>query len=326
MIKDKKLTEIKEFLEKKQGYIKWGSQKLADKFNVTQDEIKRVKQLLDGVSELIDTEQTEQLPENLPATIQMPNILVLDIETAPIKASIWGLWNQNIYIDQIISNWFMLTWSASWLGSPDMMSDKLTGKESLEEDDSRIVKSLWHLLNDADIIIAHNGKKFDIPKIKARCLIHGLLPTSFYQQIDTLLVARKEFGFSSNKLDALAKQLGVGCKIKTTFELWTRCINGDESALEEMSTYNNEDVRVLEKVYLKLRPYIKNHPNVTLYDDDITTHRCPTCGEIGLHEEDYYYTTVGQFQVYRCESCGALSRSRKAIKRGVTTANLSLSR
>jgi len=319
-----KIVEAKEFLEKHPGYVKWGCQKLANKFDINKEDVKRIKKLLEKITDFINEVDNVASVEELPHTIQMPNILILDIETAPIKASVWGLWNQNIYIDQIISDWFMLTWSAKWLNSPNVMSNKLTSTEALNEDDSRIVKNLWNLLNDADIVIAHNGEKFDIPKIKARCLIHNLPPTSFYQQIDTLKVARKEFGFSSNKLDHLAKQLGVGCKIKTTFELWTKCVNGDENALSEMSTYNDEDVRVLERVYMKLRPYIKNHPNVTLFDDVVTAHRCPTCGGVHLVEEDYYYTTVGQFQVYRCTDCKALSRGRKALKRGIITANLSL--
>jgi hypothetical protein len=91
-----------------------------------------------------------------------------------------------------------------------------------------------------------------------------------------------------------------------------------------MSIYNNQDVVLLEKVYLKLRPYIKNHPNVTLYDDK-HGNRCPSCGGKHLHKEDYFYTHVNKFPVYRCQSCGALSRDRKAVKREVIT-NVSLSK
>ena len=219
----------------------------------------------------------------------------------------------------------MLSWAASWLGSGEVMSARLYGEEVLDECDFRIVKQLWNLLNEADIVVAHNGNAFDIPKIRARFALNGLPPTSFYQQIDTKIIAAKEFGFSSNKLDALAQNFGIGKKIHTEFELWARCMKGEDKALEEMETYNKHDVEILEEVYMKLRPYIKNHPNVTLYDDKVS-HGCPTCGSEHLVEEGFYYTSVGKFQVYRCEECEALSRSRKAIKRGVTTGNLSLGR
>ena len=97
----------------------------------------------------------------------------------------------------------MLSWAASWLGSGEVMSARLYSEEVLDECDFRIVKQLWNLLNEADIVVAHNGNAFDIPKIRARFALNGLPPTSFYQQIDTKITAAKEFGFSSNKLDAL---------------------------------------------------------------------------------------------------------------------------
>jgi len=321
---DNKIVEAKEFLEKHPGYVKWGCQKLANKFDINKEDVKRIKKLLERITDIINETDNTASVEELPHVIQMPDILILDIETAPIKAYVWRLWKQDVYIDQIVSDWFMLTWSAKWLNDNNTISAKLTPEEALEENDKRIVTKLWHLLNEADIVIAHNGNSFDIPKVKTRFILHGLPPTTPYQQIDTKLIAAKEFGFSSNKLDYLGQMFGLGQKIHTEFSLWTRCLQGDPEALEEMRVYNVQDVILLEKVYMKLRPYIKNHPNVTLFDDIATAHRCPTCGGIHLIEEDYYYTTVGQFQVYRCGDCKALSRGRKALKRGIITANLSL--
>lgn len=312
------IKKVQSFLLKHPGYMKRGCGNIADKLRCSYEEVKQAKKTLkiDSVSLKND--------EVLVDEVYMPNILILDIETAPLRGFIWQLWKQNVYIDQIISEWFMLTWSAKWLGSPEVMSAKLTPEEALAENDKRIITELWNLLNDADMVVAHNGDQFDIPKIKTRFLLHGLPPTTFYHQIDTKKVASKEFGFSSNKLDFLAQQFGYGNKIHTEFSLWDRCLKGDESALTEMSIYNNQDVVLLEKVYLKLRPYIKNHPNVTLYDDS-HGNRCPSCGGKNLHKEDYFYTHVNKFPVYRCQSCGALSRDRKAVKREVIT-NVSLSK
>lgn len=333
-----RLTQVVDFLESHPGYIKWGSRKLADKLGVTKDEIKAVKTLI-GVNTNsredyirftedcrragIVVEETVQ-EEELPEVIGLPKILILDIETAPVKAFVWRLWKQDVYIDQIISDWFMLTWSAKWLNSDGTYSEKLTPKEALEENDGRIIGGLWELLNEADIVIAHNGNSFDIPKIKSRFILHGLPPTTPYKQIDTKVIAAKEFGFSSNKLDYLGQMFGLGQKIHTEFSLWTRCLQGDPAALEEMRIYNVQDVQLLEKIYLKLRPYIKGHPNVTLYGGS-TAGRCPSCGENHLEEEAYTYTSVNKFKVYRCPDCGALSRDRKSVK-GVKAANVSLSR
>ena len=244
----------------------------------------------------------------------MPKILLVDIETAPIKSFVWRLWKQSVLPHQVISEWFMLTWAAKWLNHTDILSNKLTAEEVLTEDDKRITMNLWKLLDEADIIIAHNGNQFDVPKMKSRFIIHGLPPTSFYHTIDTKQVASKEFGFSSNKLDSLAGYFGFKTKDSTTFELWVNCLKGDEDALQYMETYNRHDVILLEKVYKKLLPYIKNHPNVLLYDE-VCPSGCPSCGKGILTNNGYYYTTVNKYPLYRCNNCGALARSRRAEKR-----------
>lgn len=336
---NRRLTQVVDFLESHPGYIKWGSRKLAEKLGVSRDEIKAVKKFL-GVNTnskadyeqfVADCKEAGIVPiehiveeEEIDTTIQLPKILILDIETAPVKAYVWRLWKQDVYIDQIISDWFMLTWSAKWLGADGTMSEKLTTKEALEEDDKRIVTELWDLLNEADIVIAHNGNSFDIPKIKTRFILHGLPPTTPYQQIDTKVIAAKEFGFSSNKLDYLGQMFGLGQKIHTEFSLWTKCLQGDPAALEEMRIYNVQDVILLEKIYLKLRPYIKGHPNVTLYDERYPD-RCPSCGGSHLVEVAHTYTSVNKFKVFSCLDCGAMSRNRKSVKR-VKATTVSLSR
>lgn len=241
-------------------------------------------------------------------------ILILDVETAPIRAYTWGLWQQNIYIDQIISNWFMLTYSCKWLGSNAVMSDRLTGTEVLNEDDSRIIKNLWKLMDEADVVVAHNGNSFDIPKINSRFLVNGLNPPSPYKQVDTKIIARNQFGFSSNKLEALARLFGFEGKYDTDFDLWARCMKGDEEALAYMEDYNCQDVIVLEEVYLKLRPFAKGHPNLDLYTDDAEP-SCPHCGSkhIELIKDKFFYTQSVKYETYRCE-CGAISRSKTGLK------------
>lgn len=242
-------------------------------------------------------------------------ILIFDIETSPLRAYSWGLWQQNIYLDQILTDWFVISWAAKWLGEDNVMSEVLTSEEIIEEDDSRIVSLLWSLFDEASIVIAHNAAKFDVPKMSARFLVHGLMPPSSYKQIDTLQAARSNFNFTSNKLEALARLFNFRGKDNTSFTLWAECMKGNPAALKEMQEYNEQDVSLLEKVYIKLRPYIKGHPNVTLYEDSSDI-KCPHCGSdnINIVEGKYFYTQSCRYNLYRCGDCTALSRSKSAAK------------
>lgn len=241
---------------------------------------------------------------------KQPKILIFDIETSPMRAYVWGRWKQNVHLEQTISEWFALSWSAKWLNNPNIMSDVLTPTEVIIENDKRIVKSLWQLFNEADIVIAHNGQKFDVPKMNSRFIIHGLNPPNPYRQIDTLTTARKEFGFSSNKLDALAGYFGIEHKSETNFKLWVRCLNGEQEALSYMQEYNIKDILILEAVYLRLRPWMKNHPNLGLYveNEDET---CPHCGSTNVADTGTFsYTNVSKFSNVRCLDCGGVARRR----------------
>lgn len=303
------LIRITEKLREKPYMLEMGANKLAFWLKTTPEIIREAKKI-------IRKEQLNTIvPETKTLTSSVPRILILDIETAPIKAYVWRLWKENIFLDQIISDWFMLTWSAKWLLNNDVMSNRLTSSEALLEDDSRIVTNLWKVLNEADIVIAHNGEKFDIPRIKARFLVHGLPPTTFYQQIDTKKVAKREFGFSSNKLEALARTFGIDGKSDTDFNLWAACLDGNDQALKYMEEYNRHDVEILEEVYLIMRPYIKGHPNYNLFVDSDTP-VCPHCGADHTHllfAGYYYFTPTGKYKNYRCDACGALSRERKSV-------------
>jgi hypothetical protein len=248
---------------------------------------------------------------------KLPKILIFDIETTPLEAYIFqkSVWKANVGPDKVISEWFCLTWSAKWLYSDKTMSSRLTSAEVLKEDDKRIITGLWGLFDEADIVVAHNGDGFDVPNMNTRFLVNDLTPPSAYQSIDTLKIARKQFGFTHNGLDALAKVFKIDGKIGTDFNLWRRCKNGETAALKEMEIYNIQDVDLLEKVYFKLRPWIKAHPNIGIYLES-DSEKCSNCGgPVVLIKDKFYYTSVGKFPTYRCtnKDCGAISRGRKSI-------------
>ena len=238
-------------------------------------------------------------------------ILCFDIETSPICALVWGIWEQNVNLEAILNDWHIISWSAKYLFDDEIMSDVLTPEEAINHDDSRLVKTIWNLLNSVDVTVSHNGDRFDCKKLNTRFLFHGLPPVSHYLSIDTLVVAKSNFNFTSNKLDYINEYLGLPKKIETRFELWKKCWFGDSKALKEMELYNRGDVDILEDLYLKLRPYIRNHPNMNLWSEENIS-VCPNCGSEKLDwNQKEYFTYTGKYKAFRCNDCTAIGRSRQ---------------
>ena len=248
--------------------------------------------------------------------IEGAKILLFDIETAPMEVYVWQLQNNNyIHITQVIKDWSIICWRAKWLFDSEIQGACQTPKEAVARDDGRITRELWKLIDEADILIAHNLKNFDLKKANTKFLLHDLQPPSPFQIIDTLQVARSQFKMSSNKLDYLCQMLGIGAKLDTGFELWKGCLAGDKHSLDMMYKYCGQDTAILEDLYLKLRPWIKSHPNMGLYYDNEEL-RCANCGSENLNIEGRsYYTPAGRYQVYRCRDCQSLTRRRQAQKR-----------
>ena len=253
---------------------------------------------------LVDAEATPALPIKHKA-----KVLVLDIETAPTKALVWRMWKENINPEQIVDDWFIISYSCKWLVEPEIMGSALTPREIIFQDDYRLMKELWKLLEEADMVIWHNGNKFDGPKINTRLIRFGFPPPSSFQTIDTLDTCRRQFGFSHNRLGYVAEFLGLRGKMKHDgFELWKRCLDADEDALTEMLAYNKQDVVTLEDVYMEIRAWIKPHPNMGLFIDSETT-VCPVCAGEDLNRTGLYSTPMNTYEEYRCNDCG---RSRYA--------------
>lgn len=242
----------------------------------------------------------------------MLKVLIVDIETTPKRAFVWRVWKENISPAQMISDWFMISWNAKWAGEEEMFNSVMTSKEMLAQDDARILDELHPLLDEADVVVAHNGAKFDIPSINTRFIMNGFPPPSPYRQVDTLLVSRRNFNFTRNSLNYIGQALGLGAKAETGgFELWEKCYMGDEVALATMNAYNKQDVLLLERVYYALLPYIPNHPSHGVASQGFC---CPKCGSDDLQKRGTTSTNVSTFQRYRCNSCGGWSRARQNLR------------
>lgn len=230
-------------------------------------------------------------------------IIFLDIETAPNLGYVWGKWQQNVI--EFEKDWYILSFAYKVYGQKDVHVHALPDYPAYKkdrEDDSQLVKSLWHVMDQADIIVAHNGDDFDLKKSNTRFLTHNLPPPSLYKTVDTLKIARKVFAFDSNKLDELCKYLSIGRKLPHTgFHLWKSCMLGDKDAWETMKEYNAHDITLLEEVYERMKPWHNLHPNVN--QGVPITSACPKCGSTNIQKRGFSYTRLSQIQRYRCSAC-----------------------
>lgn len=242
-----------------------------------------------------------------------PKILIGDIETAPNAAWMWGLWQELTNSQMIEREWYIMAVCCKWYGTNEMIEMALPdfkGYKTNPENDKELLEKVWKLLDECDIFVAHNGKKFDVRKIYARFIMNGMKPPSPFKIVDTLESARRYFSFTSNKLGDLGKYLRVGKKVDTGgFKLWQGCMRGDMDSWAKMKRYCSADVRLLEKIYKKLLPFITNHPNVAVYLDDDEA-KCPNCASKKVTKEGFAYTSCGKYQRYSCGKCGAWSRGK----------------
>lgn len=239
----------------------------------------------------------------------LPKILLVDIETAPNLVHCWGLWQQNISLNQIIKPGYTLCWAAKWLGEDEMFFSSIYKNKP-----KQMLKKIHELLNEADAVVHYNGDRFDIPTLNKDFLQHGFTPASPSKQMDLLTVVKKQFRFPSNKLDYVSKALGVGSKTKHEgHELWIKCMENDPVAWSKMEEYNKQDVLLLERVYGKIKPWIKNHISFSMLSEDGLV--CPNCGSKHYHKRGFAFTSASKFQRYHCanKSCGNWFRGNKNL-------------
>lgn len=222
-------------------------------------------------------------------------ILLFDIETFPVLGWVWQIWETNVL--KIERDWELASYAYKWLGDSSV---KCLSRRDMSE--KSLTKEMYKLFKEADILIAHNGDKFDIKKLKTKFIQFNLDPTPLSSSVDTRKIAKSEFGFTSNSLNDLGEFLSVGKKVKTGgIDLWFDCMAGKSAAWDKMIKYNKQDVALLEKVYLKLRPWSKSHPSVAALADK---QGCAVCGSQALHKYGLRATTKKVHQRWRCNDCG----------------------
>ena len=234
-------------------------------------------------------------------------ILFIDLETSPITAHTWGLWQQNISIKQIVESTQVICFGARW------MDQKRVIFKSVHHDGKQeMLKELHALMDEADAIVGWNSKGFDHKHIRREFLEAGMTPPSPAKDIDLMLEVKRNFRFPSNKLDYVAQRLGVGAKVEHTgFDLWLGCMAGDEKSWKMMKKYQIQDVNLLLELYDKLLPWIK-HPNVPAHKG-IEGDACINCGSHNIKRRGYEVLNTGKYQKFQCNECGKWMRGKSAV-------------
>lgn len=242
-----------------------------------------------------------------------PKILIYDVETTPMISYTWGMWDQNIGLNQVIEESTLLSWSAKWYGEDEVMYDDVRGQKDLR-DDKKVLKSLWKLLDEADITVAHNGNSFDHKVVNARFIVNGMKPPSSYKKMDTKVMAKRHFRFMSNKLQYLTDTLCSKYKKMSHgkfpgFSMWSECLKGNKEAFDEMKAYNEMDVLSLEELFDKLLPW----ESASIFNMYHGEHDKCTCGSTDFKKAGFHITNSSKFQKYKCKNCGAEYRDRENL-------------
>lgn len=243
-------------------------------------------------------------------TASAPRILTIDIETSPNLAHVWRIFQENVGISQIIDATEVLCFAAKWHGEKkvEYYSQHKDGKEGM-------IKAAHSLLNEADVVVHYNGKRFDVPHLNREFLLLGLNPPAPYRQVDLLQIVRQRFKFTSNKLDFVASQLGLGEKLhaKVDHSLWVNCMANDPKAWKIMEKYNKQDVRLTETLLDRLRfsGWLGSQFNMAIYSE--SDFACPNCTSTNLKREGIYHKLSFGYQRYSCPECGTWSHDKKNI-------------
>jgi len=244
------------------------------------------------------------------ATETAARILLYDLETSPNLAYTWGVWQQDVI--RVIKHRQIISFAWKWLGEAEghvLALPDFKGYAKDKENNRELIKALHALFCQADITVGHNVVDFDDKRSNTDFIKHGLTPPPPHKRVDTLKAARAAFDFNSNKLDDLGEFLGVGRKVRHPgIDMWIGCLNGDPESWAQMKKYNLGDVGLLERVYLKLRPWMTGHPNLNPMSKASFT--CPACKSANLQCRGFIFLSTGKRQRYQCTDCGKWATGR----------------
>lgn len=234
-------------------------------------------------------------------------VLFIDLETSPNLGYVWGLWQQNVGLPQLIKSTEVLCYGAQWYGEKKVHFQSVhhDGKEAM-------LKGIHTLMDEADVVVGWNSKSFDEKHLKREWFEAGMLPPSPWKSLDLMVASKGQFRFPSNKLQYISERMGLGGKVQHSgFELWVKCMAGDDKAWAEMKRYQIQDVRLLDDLYRMMLPWIPNHPSAPLHDG--TLEGCPNCGSEKYQRRGYSHTGAGKYARFQCTDCGKWFRGKTLL-------------
>ncbi len=233
-------------------------------------------------------------------------ILTIDIEFFPGTAYWWSALDQFLPTERYITTPRLACFAAKWLGDKEVLfHDEREGAGPMAQ-------AAWDLLTEADVVITYNGHRYDLPHLNETFADHGLGPAAPFKHVDLIKTNKQRFALPSRKLDYLAGRLGVGSKMKHEgFDLWRKCMDGDTKAWDTMRRYNMQDVRITERVYLQLLPWLDGQTHIGVIGGANKGWACPQCGSTVTAWHKKVRAFVREYQLYRCDNptCRAWSRS-----------------
>ncbi len=240
-----------------------------------------------------------------------PRVLIFDIEYGAMELFGWD--PSADYIGHYMVNrlGYILAWSAKWYREPEIFSGIVTPDESIARDDKRIVEDLAKLLRTAEIVIGHNVVRHDLKKTRGRILLHGLETLPPLRTIDTLTIAKRDFGFDYNGMEPLLELAGIEAPKKIGMPNWIKAMEGSSSALDLLNKYSIEDAQASEDLFEWMKPYVQRLVRMV----DGPGWMCPSCGSIDLVKRGEQKTQVSTFQRWQCKNCGHYSRSKSLLKK-----------
>jgi DNA polymerase elongation subunit (family B) len=283
------IEEIKAFLRKRQGYLKEGAGRLARKLNASKENCRvALREIREEKSNYVNGDFKR---------------MFFDIETSPNIGFFWRPGSKiSVGPENIIEERAVIC--VSWKWEDD---DKVYNlRWDKDKDDKALLEAFVKELDKADEVIAHNGDSFDIKWLRTRCLYHKIPFNTYIRTLDTLRKVRSMFNFNSNKLDYIARFLGVGGKVETGgFDLWKNItLYNDKKSLDKMVYYCDNDVVILEDVYRAIESYIKPNTHAGVHKGK-GKHTCPNCGNEHVHLLNNRVTPQGVLKRHMgCDECG----------------------
>lgn len=241
--------------------------------------------------------------------MRQPKVLTLDIENTAQVIEAWGSWQVDAI--RILRPTFVLCVAGKWLSEDKpfvygMIDYPLYKRDKLN--DREVCKAIWKDLDEADIVITHNGDQHDLKILNARFYYHKLGLPSPYTSIDTKKLAKRIGKFPTNKLKHIREFRGESFKEDSGgYGTWEKCLEGDVKSWKHLMKYCKNDVAITELTYLELRPYAPASANFSTYQE---RDGCPACGHVIIIERGWAYTKTGRTKRYSCNKCGAWSRGK----------------